>query len=90
MKRGISSCNNCHRVFESSPFHRVLSASWLVRRSPSTASQDVLVSQHGLTPDEADFVLEFVVDDCMSHDEFVEVARKVRLSEDCETCLDVA
>ena len=32
LHEGITSCQNCERVFDSSSFHRILSAAWAINR----------------------------------------------------------
>lgn len=86
---GIASCNNCNRVFESSPFTRLLSAAWLVRRR-HIEHRDVLVQKLGYHPAEADLVLEHVVDGCCTHEEFFRILKEKGVSEDYEICLDLA
>lgn len=83
---GIASCNNCNRVFDSSPFHRLLSAAWLVRRR-QIRDRDVLIQKFGYSPVDADFVLEY---DHFSHEEFVRLLKEKGISEDFEICLDIA
>ena len=65
---GIGSCQNCNRVFDSSPFHRLLSAAWLVRHWHLPTEE--CVTQQGFTQEEAEIVVEYVYDKCYSHDEF--------------------
>ncbi len=86
--RGLASCNNCNRVFESSPFNRLLTAAWLVRRR-HIEHQDVLVQKLGYHPDEADLVLEHVAQGACTHEEFFRVLKERGVSEDYEA-LDLA
>jgi hypothetical protein len=78
---GISSCNNCDRIFESSTYHRILSASWLVRRHHIT-DQDTLIQQYNYEPWLADLVIDFVAEGCCSHEEFQGVLKELEF---CET-----
>ncbi len=86
--RGITSCNHCHRVFDSSPFNRLLSAAWMVRRRHYNCPE--LLAQHGYTSDEADLVIEMVADGCHNHEDFVKVLKNLKVSEGYETCIDAA
>lgn len=81
IRSGITSCNNCHRVFDSSPFNRLLSAAWMVRHRHYNCPE--LLAQHGYTPDEADLVIEMVADGCYNHEDFVRFLKD-------ETCIDAA
>jgi hypothetical protein len=87
--RGIASCNNCNRVFDSSPINRLLSVAWLVRRR-HIQCRDLLVYQFGCTPDEADLVEEYVIEGGYSHEDFLEILRERCISEDYQICLDLA
>lgn len=69
ISNGISSCNNCWRVFDSSIYNRLLSASWVCRRHHVT-SEERLVHQYGYSQEEAEFVIKYVVDECCGHEEF--------------------
>ena len=86
--RGIASCNNCNRVFETSPLNRLLSAAWLVRRRHICCC-DILVSQFGYNQEEADLVMEYVADGTYSHEDFLEILKNRGISEDA-IWLDVA
>lgn len=66
---GISSCHNCRRVFDSSPFHRLLSAAWFVRKEHLYLT-DRLV-QHGFSQEEADLVVECIYNKDYSHEDFL-------------------
>lgn len=76
---GISSCNNCHRVFDTNPFNRLLSASWLVRKK-DIVSEDVLID-YGYSEEESKFVIEVVADNCCNHEEFVKILKEKGVSQ---------
>lgn len=65
---GITSCGNCRRIFDSSLYHRLLSAGWLVRKVPHLTYEQ-LVQQHDLDDGEARLVLDFVVENGYSHED---------------------
>jgi len=71
---GISSCINCNRVFDTSPFNRLLSASWLVRRKNIIAEESLM--QYGYTKEESEFVLQEVYDNCCTHEDFVKILKE--------------
>lgn len=66
---GITGCTHCRRVFDSSHFNRLLSTSWLVRRK-QISDVETLIQRWGVKPDDAAFVIENVVDECMGQEEF--------------------
>ena len=74
IQNGITNCCNCRRFFDSSPFHRLLSAAWMVRKK-AVNSSDHLQSL-GFTEEESDLVINFVEDQCFSHEEFMIVLRE--------------
>ena len=71
---GITGCNNCKRVSDSNPFNRLLSASWLVRRR-HVYDEDALI-HYGFTREESTMVLEAVIDNCMTHEDFVKFLKE--------------
>lgn len=85
--RGISSCNNCFRVFESNLLNQVLSASWLVRRRHILSKEQL--QQYGYADAVSDVVMEYVVEGGYGHQELIEVL-KDKVLEDYEVRLDLA
>lgn len=77
---GISTCNHCQRVFDSSPFHRILSAAWLVRKQ-NLYNIDAVAGSCDLTPCELAVVEKFVVNEDYCHDDLLKVIDK-------KTCID--
>lgn len=69
LQDGLAACPHCNRIFDSSLYNRLLSASWLVRKH-SCHGVNQLVSDTKLPEHEAIFVYSFVVENCYSHDEF--------------------
>mgnify|MGYP000900751624 CR=1 FL=1 len=74
--RGITSCSNCNRVFDSSPFNRILSTAWLVRRHHIN-DREHLVQRYGCDPVSADLVLEFVSECLFSHEDMVKLLEEL-------------
>jgi hypothetical protein len=66
---GLASCQNCHRVFDSSVCNKLLSASWLVRKNRYHGVEQ-LISDTKLDEHEAIIVYSLVSDACYSYDEF--------------------
>lgn len=92
ISHGISSCNHCNRVFDSSTYNCILSAAWLVRRN-CIRDREVLVNQYGYDFWLADLVIEFVSEGACSHDEFVEVLKKLEIDQNYspeESAVDIA
>jgi hypothetical protein len=85
---GITSCCNCNRVFDSTPFNRILSASWLARRRNVT-SADVLV-QYGYAKEEAELVMKYVIEECYDHTQFIKTLKELGIAESYQTCIDLA
>lgn len=78
IKSGIGTCINCSRVFDTSPFNRLLSAGWLVRRQD--ICHESQLEAYGFSFEEAVFVIAFVSANGFSHDEFIKVLTKLGVS----------
>lgn len=66
---GITSCSNCRRLFDSNLYHRLLSAFWLAHKVPGL-DRDRLTQQHFFSEADADLVLNFVVENGYTYQEF--------------------
>ncbi len=71
---GITTCENCERIFDSSSFHRVLFASWVVRREHICDIDYLLHKCKDLNEEESDFVKKYLIDDCYNHEDFYKIA----------------
>lgn len=69
---GITSCDNCCRVFDSSSYYRTLSCSWVVRRW-HIEDAEVLKQKFGFLEDEVLYVEKYVIEQGYTHDEFVSI-----------------
>jgi len=78
---GISTCNHCHRVFDSCPYHRLLSAAWLVRKQNLYNIEAIKSSCEDLSDCELEILEKYIVDEDCSHDEFLKIINK-------KTCID--
>lgn len=76
---GLGSCMNCSRVFDSSPFNRLLSASWLCRKQ-HIVDVDMLAN-YGFKKEEAMIVINFVAENSYSHQEFCQVLKELGVSQ---------
>lgn len=71
---GISHCKHCNKVFDSSVFNEILSASWQLRKQ--NVSLEQLEWQTKLDKDLANFVHYFVCILGYSHDELLKLLKK--------------
>lgn len=78
---GISSCNNCYRVFDSNLFHKILSAAWMARKR-HLSSADQFVQQWGDDPYITAIINEFVIDGCCNHEEFLQVLKELGIEKE--------
>ena len=85
---GITSCKNCNRVSDTSPFNRILSASWMARRQNITEVENLV--QYGYKHEEALLVITFVVENCLNHEEFVKALTNLGISNQYQICVDLA
>lgn len=73
---GLASCQNCHRVFESSIPNKLLSASWLARKNRYHGVEQ-LMSDTKLQEHEAMLVYSFVSEGGYSYQEFFSALAKL-------------
>ena len=69
---GITTCDNCHRVFDSSDYNKLLSVAWTARREHIIDS-DYLQARCQLTDEETAFITKYIIDEEYTHDEFLSV-----------------
>lgn len=67
---GITTCDNCNRIFDSSLYHRVLSASWVVRHW-HVEDVETLMDRLDLSAFQANYIIDLVAEKGYSHDEFI-------------------
>lgn len=72
---GITTCENCQRVFDSSTFHKILSASWVARRH-NVNDIEVLLHKCDLERSHAELVMKYISDELYTHDEFMHILRE--------------
>jgi hypothetical protein len=68
---GLASCNHCNRIYDGSLSNRLLSASWLVKKSNYHGIEQ-LISDTKLPEHEAILVYSFMIENCYSYDDFKE------------------
>jgi hypothetical protein len=76
LQDGLASCTNCHRIFESNTFNRLLSASWLIRKNRYHGI-DQLISDTKLAEHEAILVYSLVEDNSYSHEDFQKAIKEL-------------
>jgi hypothetical protein len=74
LANGLSQCNNCNKIFETSFLNELLSASWEARKNDLYV--DTLGWKTKLDKDIVDFVHYFVCVKGYSHDEFLALIKK--------------
>lgn len=76
VKDGITTCNHCGRVFDSSSYHKILSAAWMSRLH-HLDDIEIIKSNYELTDYEADLIKRYVIDSCYSHDELIKILKSL-------------
>ena len=66
---GITSCENCQRIFDTCKRKRMLSASWMCYRQHQQYAV-CLKNRYDLEDIEVDFIQQYAIDKCLSHEEF--------------------
>lgn len=78
VKDGSASCSHCSRVFDTSPYYKLLSAAWSVKRNPELTPK--LLEDYGFTEPEALFAHFFVSENCYSLQEFEVILKQFGVS----------
>lgn len=68
LKDGSASCSHCSRVFDTSPFYKLMSAAWSCKRDTSITLKSL--QDYGFTESEALFAYTFIVENAYSIQEF--------------------
>lgn len=79
LRDGIGSCPHCSRVFDSTPFNRLLSAGWIVRKEHISCPERLV--SYGFREDEAKTAVDFVFENCYSHEEYVRALKEMGVSQ---------
>ena len=74
---GITTCNNCNRIFDTCAYNRILSAAWECRRNGYEYVEQVW-GKCGLTENEATMV-QISIDKDYCHDEFIRHINKMTI-----------
>jgi hypothetical protein len=80
LKSGLSHCNHCNQVFDSSDFNVLLAAAWQIRKD--NLSFERLKWQLKLSEEFSIFVYTFVAEHGYTHDEFIRLLKKFNISKD--------
>jgi len=81
LRDGIATCINCSRVFDSTPFNRLLSAGWMVRKEHISCIERLV--SYGFKEEEAILAVTFVHENCMSHEDYVKALKNIGVSQVC-------
>ena len=71
---GLTSCENCSRLFDSSPDKKILSAFWMHQNWH--VDLDIIKRQCELNDEESQFVGKFIIQESYFYDELVELLHK--------------
>lgn len=77
---GISSCSNCHRLFDSSPYNRILSTCWYVRKHHIVDLD--LLKHHGIPEPDALISLALAYDGDYNHQETEKILNNLGISKE--------
>lgn len=77
---GITTCNNCQRVFDSSSMNKMLSAAWYIIRN-NNDNIDFVSDLFKLTDKEKSIVNQYLIEDNYYHDDFYRILKSMDLSE---------
>ncbi len=78
LKDGSASCLHCSRVFDTSPFYKMLSAAWSVKRDTSITLKSL--QDYGFTEEEALFAYTFIAENAYSIQEFEKFLKQLGVS----------
>jgi len=78
LKDGITSCENCPSVFDTSSRNLVLATAWLIRRW-KLEDKISLTSRCGISDSEFDFLNFHVVERNLNHDELISLLKEVTI-----------
>lgn len=82
IKDGITTCNHCHRIFDSSSFNKILSAAWSARQD-QISDPESLQSVYDLSKLEAAIIKKY---EDYSHDDLFKILNSNKSN--LEKCLD--
>jgi hypothetical protein len=70
---GITTCTDCQRVFDTSPYHRVLSAAWLIRKQNLYNVEAIRGCMTCLTDCELKILERYIIEEDLPHDDFLKM-----------------
>lgn len=80
IKDGIASCSNCQRLFDTSPYNRILSVCWYIRKHHIVDLE--LLKHHGIQEVDALIGLALAYDGDYNHQETEIVLTKLGVSKE--------
>lgn len=79
---GIGSCGNCHSVFDTSPYNRLLSICWYVRKNHIEDFH--VLKRQNIKPEEALIAVALAYEGNYSHSEVVEILNNLGISKNLD------
>lgn len=79
IKNGITTCNHCNRVFDSSSYCKVLSTSWFVRKN-NLCDIETVKSNFELTDFEAGLIEKYIINEDYCHDDFIKALKTLNFN----------
>jgi ribosomal protein L37AE/L43A len=80
---GVADCSNCHRVFNSSKYNKLLFGSWVMRKYPDIQVEK-LMSMTKLDQSDAELIYSLVGQNLYTHDEFQKHLKDLGISNKIE------
>jgi len=74
---GITTCNNCSRIFDSSSFHKTLAAAWYVIRN-NLDNIDFVADMFKLDENDKNLIVKYIVEEGYHHDDFQRILKSLR------------
>lgn len=72
---GITTCDHCDRIFDSSSKYKILSAAWWIRKN-NIWDITAVSAAFELDQKESELVDELIINQELSHDEFIQIVKQ--------------
>jgi len=79
VKDGAVSCPHCSRIFDTSPFNRIMSAAWSVKKNPELTIERL--EDYGVIEEEAVIAYTFIAEHAYSIEEFAAFLKSIGVSQ---------
>jgi hypothetical protein len=80
LAEGSSTCVNCHRIFDSTPFNKLLSAGWLVRKEKIAEETGLL--KYGCSEALSGVAIKLVYEMGLSHEQLIKALKEIGVSQE--------